>query len=288
MSGPRLNAAGRLDTAKVSYDLLRSATVEAAQPLAQKLDEQNRERQRLLEAALVTARAEATQQVLQFPLIFVASEEYRAGIVGLVAGRLAEEFGRPAIAIERGADISRGSCRSIARFDIGQALEGCHDLFERHGGHSQAAGFTIRTERLPQLREQLNAVAQRELDGHSFDKVIEVDAVIPLNLADWQTLGWVQKMEPFGIGNPAPAFRSNGVRLRQVRRVGSDHLKLSVTDGRLTWPAIAFRQGARADELAEGDRVDLVYNLEDQTWNGEHTLQLVVKDLRHSTGATRR
>lgn len=282
MLGPRLNAAGRLDSARVSFDLLMSSSVEAAQPLAQKLEEQNLERQKLLESALAVARLEAGNQVALSPLIFIASEDYRAGIVGLVAGRLAEEFFRPAIAVERGDLLSRGSCRSVPCFHIAEALDQCADLLERHGGHAQAAGFTVLTARLPELQARLAALASAALAGKPLQPVVTVDSVIPISQATWQTLEWIKRMEPFGAGNPTPVFQSNGVRLRAPRPAGNGHLRFMISDGRSSWNAIAFRQAALAALLRDGDRVDIAYCLDENTWNGEKELQLVIRDVRKS------
>jgi single-stranded-DNA-specific exonuclease len=281
--GPRLNAAGRMASAMVSYDLLVSASVEDATPLAKILEQQNQERRDLLEAALATARGEAAEQVKSAPLVFVASDHYRAGIVGLVAGRLAEEFYRPSVAVEQGEAVSRGSCRSIPGFHIARALDECDDLLIRHGGHAQAAGFTIATERLPALHARLAEVAQRDLGAHDLQQVVAVDCRLPLRDATWKTLRALARLAPFGIGNPTPALRSDNVRVKRISAPKNVHLRLSLTDGGVTYDAIAFRQAALIEEIKADDRVDVVYNLEESNWNGEEKLQLVVKDLRKSS-----
>lgn len=278
--GPRLNAAGRLADARVSYDLLQSASAEQAEPLARTLEEQNQERQRLLEAALAEARPLALVQAEQRPLVFVASESFIAGIVGLVAGRLTEELHRPAIAIERGPDTCRASCRSVRGLHIARALDECDDLLVRHGGHEMAAGFTVKTALLGELEERLAAIAQRELAGVSLEPVIAVDSVMPLAQATWETHRWQQRMQPFGVGNPRPVLQSDNVRVRTARVVGSGHLQLSLTDDHVVWPAIAFRQASLLPLTPAGAIVDIVYNLDENTWNGDRRLQLVIKDVR--------
>lgn len=278
--GPRLNAAGRVDSARVSYDLLLSTSPEQARDLAAVLEQQNQERQKLLEEALLSARQQVATQAASDVLIFVADETYAAGIVGLVAGRLAEEFYRPAIAVERGPELSRGSCRSIPEFHIARALDECHDLLERHGGHAQAAGFTVRTDRLTDLQQRLLCIARRDLGERPPEPLLMIDSVIPLSQATWQTVRWLQRLEPCGPGNPAPVFRSDNVLLRAVRQTGNGHLLLKVTDGHVTWDAIGFRQGEWISNLTAGDRVDLVYAIEGRQWAGEQSIQLVIKDLR--------
>jgi single-stranded-DNA-specific exonuclease len=278
--GPRLNAAGRLGTAKTAYDLLGAASLAQAMPLATQLEEMNLERQKLLESALQGVRPNAAGQAQAGRLIFVASSGFLPGIVGLIAGRLAEEFFRPAIAVEQGSEVSRGSCRSIPGFNMARALDECSDILERHGGHAQAAGFTVRTEWLPDLQRRLTEIAQREIGEPDLAPVIGVDSMIPLSQVNWDTLRWLEKIEPFGLGNPAPVFQCNGVRVREVRQVGNGHLRLSVSDGRGAWEAIAFRQGALAEGIRVGDRLDIVFNLGRRMFHGEESLQIDVKDLR--------
>jgi single-stranded-DNA-specific exonuclease len=279
--GPRLNAAGRIDTARTSYDLLLSQSDAEAEPLALKLEDLNLERQKRLETALVSARETASAQAEGGRLIFVASADYQAGIVGLVAGRLVDEFYRPAIAIERGEELSRGSCRSVPEFHIARALDECADLLVRHGGHAMAAGFTVRTERLAELQEKLAAIAQRDLGERALEPTLAVDCQIALSNATWETRAKLSQLAPFGAGNPTPLLRSNNVRVRSVQLVRGDSVQLKLTNGSAeTWHAIAFRQSHIAQMIHAGDRIDIVYNLEDRTWNGESTIQLVIKDVR--------
>lgn len=280
--GPRLNAAGRMDSARTSYDLLMCATYEEATPLAQKLDEQNGERQRLLNESLVEARLLASAQPGDGLLAFVASANFKPGIVGLIAGRLVEEMHRPAVVVELGDEESRGSCRSITGFHIAAALSECADLLQRHGGHGQAAGFTVRSDRLDSLRERLSEIARREFGQTPPIASIEVDSLAPLSQVNADMLGWLRRMAPFGAGNPAPVFQSNGVLLRRPRLLRNGHLGLHVSDGRVTWDAVAFRQGSLLASLHDGMRADIAYTLEESVWLGEPRLQLIIKDIRPS------
>jgi single-stranded-DNA-specific exonuclease len=282
--GPRLNAAGRLDTAHTSYDLLMARSMDEAAPLAQKLEEQNLERQALLETALQSARPQAAEQAAASPLLFVDSEAYRSGIIGLVAGRLVEEFGRPAVVVERGEALSRGSCRSIRGFHMAYALTQCSDLLERSGGHAMAAGFTVRTQLLSRLKERLVELAGAGLTETELPPPLLVDSVIPLNDAGWDLLKWLKRMAPFGMGNPAPLLRSDAVSIRDIRLLRNGHVRLNLRCEAITWPAIAFRQAALAESLKAGDVVDIAYNLEDRFWNGEELLQLEIKDIRKHEG----
>jgi single-stranded-DNA-specific exonuclease len=182
--------------------------------------------------------------------------------------------------VEKGSETSRGSCRSIPEFHITQALDECRDLLVRHGGHEMAAGFTVRTENLDALAQRLTDLAGRKLGGQELVPRIDIDAVVPLSDMDWAAVEWLQQMEPCGEENAPPLFLSRGVLMVQAQVVGNEgrHLKLQLGEGKQVWDAIAFRQGERLADL-EG-RVDVVYNLEVNEWNGERRLQLNVQDIR--------
>jgi single-stranded-DNA-specific exonuclease len=276
--GPRLNAAGRLDTAMASYNLLTTSSPAEAGSLALELDRINRERQRLTVDTLERAREQVLAIGEEEKLFFVAAKDYLSGIVGLVAQRLADEFYRPSVVVELGEETSRGSCRSIREFDIITALDQCSDLLVKYGGHSAAAGFTVANANLEPLQQSLRQIATRELEGEELLPMLEIDAEVDLSEMNWATYALLEQLEPFGRGNPAPLFLSREVIVRDARVVGEDHLKLTLSDGRAVWDAIAFRQGGWAGKLPH--RIDVVYTLEVNEWNEEKRLQLNVKDLR--------
>lgn len=281
--GPRLNAAGRIAHAETAYCLLTTEYPEEARRLAQELGALNRERQRLTSELQERARemvlAEAGSGPVP-PLLFLAGPEFLAGVVGLVASRLVDEFYRPALIVEMGEEYSRGSARSIPEFHITQALDGCADILIRHGGHALAAGFTIRTRDLEELRSRLLEIAARELEGRELVPALAIDAEIPLKQIQWPLWEALQVLQPFGEGNPEPLFLTRNVQVRRALPVGTDgaHLKLTLSDGWVVWDGIAFRQGKWADRMPE--RVDLVYRLRDGEWNGTPRLQLEVVDWR--------
>ena len=279
--GPRLNAAGRLDTAMLSYQLLTSPSLEEAKPLAEKLEAINRDRQQLTRETLEQAQEQVMAEPLP-PLLFAAHESYHPGVVGLVASRLAEEFYRPAVVVKIGEELSRGSARSILEFHITKAFDECANLLERHGGHSAAGGFSIRNENLPAFREQLLTIAQRELEDKELVPKLDIDLEVELREVDWATQALVEQMEPCGKDNPRPLFLSRRVQLREARAVGREghHLRLLLSDGRAVWHGIGFGLGSWAGGL--GDRVDIVYTIEVNEWNEERRLQLNVQDLRPS------
>lgn len=278
--GPRLNAAGRLAEATLSYKLLTSRSPEEAEPLAQELEEQNRQRQRLTDKILAQAREQVLETGPEASLLVAIGENFLAGVVGLVANHLSEEFYRPALVIERGQKRSRGSARSIPEFHITRALDRCRELLVRHGGHAAAAGFTVENENLPAFLEKMRLIADEELKGLELKPTLEIDAELCLSELTWDTYYLLKLLEPCGEGNPPPLLLSRGVLLRETRRVGAEnkHLKLTLSDGKCVWDAIAFRQGARADEIAQ--RLDVVYRLEADQWNDEPRLQLKLEDWR--------
>jgi len=279
--GPRLNASGRLDTASLSYKLLTSPSLEEAQPLAERLEALNRDRQILTDRMLAQAREQVTTDPPR-RLLFAADESFHPGVVGLVASRLVEEFYRPSVVVEFGKEESRGSARSIAEFDIGLALDECADLLDRHGGHPAAGGFTVRNENLPALRDRLLAIADRELSDIELVPTLNVDLEVALREIDWATQALVEQMEPCGQGNPRPLFLSRRARVREARAVGREngHLRLQLADGLAVWNAIGFGLGRWAGNL--GEWVDVVYTIEADEWRGERRLQLHLEDLRPS------
>jgi single-stranded-DNA-specific exonuclease len=179
-----------------------------------------------------------------------------------------------------GSAESRGSARSISEFNITAALDQCSDLLIRYGGHAAAAGFTVANDNLEALQGRLKEQAAEQLEGVELTPTLLIDAEVELSEADWATQAVLTQLEPCGYANPAPLLLSRQVMVRDARPVGTDerHLKLTLSDGKVVWDAIAFHQGQWADQLP--NCVDVVYSLEVQEWNGPKRLQLNVKDLR--------
>ncbi len=280
--GPRLNAAGRLDTAMAAYELLVARNVEIAGELAQKLDNQNRERQELTQKMQLQAEQMAETDQTDH-LIFAVNSDFNMGVVGLVASRLTDQYYRPAIVGSKGEEFTRASCRSIPEFHITHALDECADLFERHGGHAMAAGFTIRNDRLQELVKRMRAIAVRELADKDLRPVMKADLEVPLSQLDpKETLNAIEVLEPTGLSNPPVLFISRGLKVLRCKTVGREgsHLRLTITDGGPSYDAIAFRQGYWADAMPE--RVDLLYAYEKNHFNGRESLQLNVRDIKPS------
>lgn len=281
--GPRLNASGRLGHGVTSYELLMTSSREKARELAAMLEAGNAERRRLTTEAFENAREKLAGEDGELPLLVVGDSGYQPGVVGVVAGRLVEEFYRPAVVIHFEEGTARGSARSIPDFDIIAALTECRDLLTRFGGHSQAAGFIMPGSDVDKLRERLQEIAARELADVDLRPALSVDTVIPLSALRGQTYKMIGRLEPYGQANQIPCFLSKKVQVVSSRAVGADgdHLKLKVRDGNVVWDAIAFGLGHR--ELAS--HLDIVYNLETETWTGRELLRLNIQDF-HPVSST--
>ncbi len=280
--GPRINAAGRLAHAYSAARLLAANTRQDATHFAQELNQLNVRRQSLTRAQ--SALAETLIDPEGYILI-AADGEFTSGVVGLVASRLTDLYYRPAVVIEQGSRESRGSCRSIPEFHITHALDQLQELLVRHGGHAQAAGFTILNENLDAFFERLAAIAAEQLAGRELKPVLEVDAELALDEVDWALHGQLQRLEPTGEANPTPLFLSRNLRVVDSRTVGQDnsHLKLRVSDGEREMAAIAFRQGSWIGRMPS--HIDLVYTIQSNVWNGQRELQLRAEDIRPAVPA---
>lgn len=279
--GPRLNAAGRLDSALAAYELLSTADLFRASQLAQQLEAQNRERQALTRETQARARELALAAKRDAYLLFAADPDFRHGVVGLAAARLTDEFYRPAVVARRDDDLTRGSARSIREFHITQAFDQCQALLVKHGGHAAAAGFTAETGNVAELAERLQGLAEAQLGGQDLRPAVRVDADdVPFSALTGELARDLRQFEPCGYGNPAPVLASRGAKVVNQRALGQDgqHLKLTLAQGRVTFDAIAFNQAAWRDSLPA--HLDVAYVLEINEWNGERRLQLNVRDLQ--------
>jgi len=274
---PRLNTASRMDHALPSYELLMTDSPERAQQLAGWLEKRNVERQELTSKATARAREQVLERGVS-PLLMVGDESYPAGIAGLVAGRLSDEFYRPTVVVGVGSRTSSGSCRSIPEFNIIDALSRCSNLFTRFGGHAQAAGFVLPTRNLPVLQEKLLEMAATELTGIDLRPRLDIDAEVTLLELTGDTYQSIQQLAPFGQGNPLPAFLSRGVEVVDCRTMGSngDHLRLKLKQGGITWDAVGFGMGADQPEITA--LLDIVYNVEIDHWSGQLMLRLNLLD----------
>lgn len=284
---PRLNAAGRMDDAREAYDLLLAEDPVQAEQLASELNKKNRQRQIITEEiqTIVRNEVEGHHKHLQKLIVF-AGEGFPSGIVGLVAGKLVAEWSRPVVLLARGETESVGSARSVTGFNIIEALTSCSDLFEHFGGHSMAAGLTIKNVRLPELEQRLLALAEQNLTDAMLIPTLDIDVAVGMHDITWDMFHQLESLEPFGSENHQPVFMSHAVQVSDIRSIGSQgqHLKFRVrTHGTQPLDAIAFKLGHLAEPLQKHPTIDIAYTLECQEWNNQRSLQLNIKDFRRST-----
>jgi len=278
---PRLNAAGRLEHALGGYNLLVTEDWKEAHRLASRLEEQNLERQKMTLKACTHARGQILGQEAG-SLLIARADEYPAGIIGLVAGRIANEFYRPAIVIKTGQKVCQGSCRSIAEFDIINAINSLSGYLNRYGGHPQAAGFSLKTGNLASFLQEMDRIAREKLEGLDLKPSLEIDAEVTLNEIGGRAYQAISVMAPFGKGNPVPVLASRGVEIIKCRQMGSTgkHLRLQVKNCGAVWDVVAFGQGDNLEDVKS--RMDIAFNLEQDEWNGETRLRLKLLDMKPS------
>ncbi len=278
---PRLNAMGRLSSAMDSLRLLCTKDKKRAEILAKALSDTNLERQKFTIDALNHAKDKAKGKIIN-NLLFIADESYQQGIIGLVAGRLVEEFYLPSIVISKGKVYSKASVRSVKGFNVIEFLREASDLLVDVGGHPMAAGFTVETKNLDLLEKKLYKLSAKLLKKESLERVLNIDLELPSQLINFKTLETVQKLKPFGMANPEPTFLTKSMRIESLRIIGKDgkHLKLGLKPkySNFWFDAIAFGMGEQ-NTLQIGNEIDVVYTLDENIWNGNTRLQLKVKDL---------
>ena len=279
---PRLNAAGRMENARDVIDLFTLSDAARTREIAARLDGLNRERQRVEDEILkaIVARLEERADLAGRYTLVLAGEGWHRGVIGIVAQRVVERYHRPTlvIGIEEGEGV--GSGRSIRGFHLLDALTSAGDLFQRFGGHAQAAGFALAAERIPELERRFETHARGVLTASDLEPVQRVDALIDLSEIDWPLYEQMTRLEPFGMGNPTPVFGARGVRLAAPPRVLQEkHLKLRVAAGPRTLDAIGWGWAARTPPLTAGQQVDLAFTVEQNNYQDIPSLQLVIKDL---------
>jgi single-stranded-DNA-specific exonuclease len=259
--GPRLNAAGRLDDAGLALELLTTMDEGRAAVLAERLGELNRRRQQMVEDALAIAHGLVSREPADAPLLILGDARISRGIVGLIASRLVEAYGRPAFVYEEGPEGCVGSARAIGGFDVVLALNQAAELLTRHGGHRAAGGFALPVGNVAAFRESLQRSAEDQFRGQQPEETIDVDAQEPLRALDRPALAYLERFAPCGMGNPAPLIMSPGVTVLSRKAVGNGkHLMLDLRDGRQTWRAFAFGRGEEARGV--GPKIDIVYSVE--------------------------
>ena len=282
---PRLNAPGRLADAGISLELLTTANRRRAQSLAETIDGLNVQRREQTAAGVEMAERQILKRWEGSPpgVIMVGSRTWGHGIVGLIAGRLAEKYGRPAIAVAVDGAESRGSARSVPKCNILEVIDDSARLLTRYGGHAQAAGFSIPTENLRALADTFERLpANRYGSG---EPEFEIDLIADPSYVERELFEFAESLAPFGKSNPRPRFASSRLSVLDSFTVGRDsaHLKLRLHDGQAEWEAIAFRQGSRLSEARSSPELAVAYQMERNEWRGRTRTQLLVDDIAPAT-----
>jgi single-stranded-DNA-specific exonuclease len=285
---PRLNAAGRLDHAMLGVQLLTTESPAEAQRLADRLEQLNRERQKI-EADLMSEAVETVNDHELPPALVLASRRWHVGVVGIAAARLVERFHRPTIVIaidEHG--VGKGSARTIGGFDLYQGLAACQDLLDAFGGHPSAAGVTVQESRLDAFRARFEAIVADWTRGADTVPTLHVDAEVQLTEVTAQLIREIGVFHPFGAGNPEPTFAVKGLEVMDARTVGDKHLRMTVRQGRsIPFESIGFGMKSLLERgIPARTPVDLAFLPELNRWNGYDRIQLRIRDVRISDRGT--
>ena len=279
---PRLNAAGRMAHAELGVRLLTTDSESVALQLARQLEELNRRRREIEEEmtreAIAQAEADDRPQA-----IVVGAEEWHSGVIGIVAARLVERYHRPAVVVAFDRDGSgKGSVRGVAGFDVCRALQRCQQDLVAFGGHPMAAGLTVRREAFADFKRRFRDAVEELMDDALKVPSLDVDASVALADVQFPLLRELERLAPFGAGNPEPTFMSRGLAVLEKRVVGENHLKLLVRqNGSVPFDCIGFRMGGLAKALDAGNgRIDAVFTPELNEWKGSSRIQLRLHDVR--------
>ncbi|MCX8009069.1 MAG: single-stranded-DNA-specific exonuclease RecJ [Patescibacteria group bacterium] len=283
MIAPRLNALGRLDHALDALRLLCTKDIQKGEDLAKRLNDINKDRQNLTLYTTLDAIDKIRSQGDTKKVLILSDDMYNPGIIGLAAGKLVEEFYRPAIVIAKGQSISKASARSIPGFNIIQALRHAGEFLLEVGGHPMAAGFSIETHKIEQFQHFFEQYVTEHLSDALCIPVISVDIEIPIEMVSFDFFTTLQSLAPFGMGNPTPVFLSRGLRVFDVRSVGDNgkHIKLKLVSSRGGYPinAVGFNMGELLSTIKTNQLIDVVYTVEENEWNGKKNLQIKIKDV---------
>jgi single-stranded-DNA-specific exonuclease len=285
---PRINAAGRMDDARLALDLLLATSVDEARPFAEHLERHNMARRQATETALAEAAERMEAEGVPQAAIVMADERWSLGLVGLVAGRLVEEHNMPAFVMNRDGDECRGSARTIEGFNVVDALHSCAGVLRRYGGHEAAAGFACATANLPALVEGLQAFAVSQKPAEGWSRLLPVDGEVALSELSTEAVEELAVLEPFGQSNRPPRFCVRGVQLKAASTFGPEreHMKLWIGDGDRVIEAVAWRRGKYIEHYRlaaqRADRLDALFAVEVSRWDGEAAVRLELEDVKRS------
>lgn len=281
---PRINAASRMAHAETAHALLMVRDRAKARALALDLEAYNVARQKVSQETAGLVRTLAEGRFHDKPFIFAVSEHYPLGVIGLVAGKIAGEFGKPVCILQRGEQTSTGSFRSIPGLSIVALLEQCSDLVVKFGGHEQAAGMTIANEHLGIFETRFTALVAESLQHEVPEPEITIDLEVRPDELSLETVRALGGLAPFGEGNRVPVFALRGMTVEAARTVGKDgqHWKLTLKNGGAphVFDAVGWSMATELPDIARGDMLDIAFELEENSWNGSRTVQLKLVDIK--------
>jgi single-stranded-DNA-specific exonuclease len=279
--GPRINAAGRMDAARAVVELLGTTDKNEATRLARHLDDRNHERKQVQQQIvdLAISELEGSGNDSTFCAV-IAGEGWHRGVIGIAASKISERINRPCVVLSIDGDVAHGSGRSIEPYHLLNGLTSCADLFDKFGGHSHAAGITIKPGRIPELRRRLNEHAAACLTAEDLQPCVYIDAELPTEEISFELVRELQSLEPFGAGNPRPIFLARNLCIvNEPRLIGTRHLRMCVAGPKRRPLETIWWNGAQEMEALKRG-VDMVYRIETSNWSGETFLQLSVQDAR--------
>jgi len=282
--GPRLNAASRIDHGTTAYKLLTANSEEEATSISRLLEEKNQQRQKIMEKVVREARGRILKHPQKEKIIIEGDESWIAGLIGLAAQKLSDEFWKPCFIYQKLKDFSIGSARGVPGFDVIEALDHCRKYLIEYGGHCGAAGFRIANKDFKKFKDLLIKASEKQLTKEELIPYLNIDVEVEADELNWRTFQEINDFAPFGEGNPAPLFLAKGVKVSGIKSVGKTncHLKLLLEKKEKKFQAIGFGLADFCDKIRIGDEVDVVCELIANEWNGTKELQLKIIDLKKS------
>ncbi len=289
---PRINAAGRLERAMLAVEMLTTTDAARAENIAEQLDAFNRRRQEIERTIVAEARehVEASGRLDNLGAIVVGQPDWHPGVIGIVASRLAETFHRPSIVVALQEESCQGSGRSIADFNLFEAIQACSEGLSKFGGHKAAAGLRMPPSEFPRFADRFDAHCRNTLTEDQKERRLMIDAEVQLGQLTLPVVEWIEALEPYGIGNPQPILSAEGVRvIGQPKVIGKEknHVRIRFAQGGTTQSAVGWNMAERFGNLAPGTECAVAFRPSVNEWNGRREVQLEIKDLDHDAGGHR-
>lgn len=280
---PRINACGRMGEADIAVEMLLTSDESIAMDIANKLQEKNKERQEVEKGIMADAVAKIEEaKMYNDNAIVVGSDKWYHGVIGIVASKITELYYKPSILVCFDDEIGKGSGRSIDGFDLHEALNAASEHLQKFGGHEMAIGLSVEKNKFNDFKDCIIKYANEKIT-EEFLPVIKIDAEVSTKEVSGKTIQDLRLLEPYGENNMPPIFMYKNIKVDSIRTLSNDkHLKLNVKDGNIVFDAIAFNMGDKKDSIRMGDKVDILFHLEINKFNGRETIQLNVKDIKKS------